>query len=455
MNNSADTSEQSPEAITAQLLHDAPCGFLVVDQNDRVQYVNSTLARWLNRDTNWLVANACIGDVLSFDSHLYYETQLKPMLALQGYVREISCKLSVNDRCEPLPVLMNAILRQSDDGAHRRIDFAFFDITERVQFDSQLRKARAEAEELAAIVRNATVGILRCDAQGNIKTMNKAAAAMLGANSAEMPTRCIDRILVLDAEKSDWFKNALESIGRSGSDHRFEAGRDGAHFNISVAQIANPEEPFSAIDYSVIVRDVTQRVLSERRLNLLVGELNHRNKNLIAVIIGMVRQALHDLPKERKILIDRLMNLSASHDILITNRWENAPIMELVKIAKKQVGDDQKIRFSGEDVLLAPNQFKALSMALHELITNARKYGALTADSGSIHVDWKLNGPQNDKFELVWRESGGPPVEMPEKRGFGTVMLERLLAAEFDGSAQIVYRPEGIEFTCRGTIKSS
>lgn len=444
----------TPENIEAELLDDAPCGFLATDTKGKIIYSNATLARWLKQDPIWLVSNARISDILTSESNLYYETQVSPMMHLQGFAREISCRLQVADRKNTLPVLMNVVLRNADEKSSKRLDFAFFDITERVQFDLQLQKARSEAEELAAIVRNATVGILRCDSDGYIKRMNATAANLFSVDADTIPSEPVDQILKFDADGESWFQGALKDIKQSGSDYSIEAANNNAYFHISVAEISDPFEPFAPPEYSIILRNITQRVLSEKRLNLLIGEMGHRSKNLFAVINGLVRQTLKDMPRERDVLTARLLNLSASQDILTANHWETASLSEIMEMVREQVGDEDAIRIDGPEVQLEPNQFKALSMAMHELLTNARKYGALSVDTGLITINWTLNGSAGEELELVWRETGGPAVTKPDKRGFGSVMIEQMLAAEFGGSAETDYVPTGIVFTCRGVVKA-
>lgn len=448
---STDLGPERPEPGAATLLHDAPCGFLVIDRRERVHYANSTLERWTNRPSGALSEGVRLKDVLTHASHFYYQTQIAPMIQLQGFAREISCKLRIEGHTADLPVLMNAALRGTGDDS--RIDIVFFDATERLQFEHQLRVARAEAEELAAIVRNASVGVLRCTAEGKIKRYNSCAAALLGLADSTVPDRPINALLPLETEAPDWYAHALDIIAETRKGYRFEAACGEDVFNISVSEIDHPEEPLAVSDYSLIVRDVTERVRAERRLNLLIGELNHRIRNVFSVVTGLVRQTIRSAPSERDTLVERLQSVSASHDILTQNYWKDAEIRELTARMEAQISDSQQVIAKGPDVRLVPRQFKALSMALHELSTNARKYGALSADFGVIEIDWSLD--EDDGFVFRWRERGGPKVSPPDRTGFGTVMIERVLAEEFSGVADVSYAPEGLQLVCRGALMRS
>ena len=436
-----------------ELLNDAPCAFLVSDLNERVLYANDTLGHWIKHKPSDIESGFTLKDILTKESHLLFQTQVGPMIQLQGFAREVSCNLRVADSEEPIPVLMNAVFRPGSGNLPERIDFALFNATERTRLEQRLRERQKEAEELAVIVRNANVGILRCDADGVVKRFNRAAAKLLGVDEETLPSQRLSNLLDLDGEKADWFADAIKDCG---TDHTFDASRQGCHFNITVGEIPNPEEPHSSKEYSIILRDVTKRVQADQRMELLVHELNHRIKNVFAVVSGLIRQSLPASLPERQKILDRIHSAAVSHDILTRNFWKDASIQDAFLPIKHQVADGQSVSISGPDLQLKPHQFKALSMAAHELATNSRKYGALGADAGKVAICWKIGEVDGAKksIELSWRESDGPPVKVPESSGFGTLMIERVLADEFDGTAKIHFRPEGVELEFRGVVAS-
>ncbi|HEX8669533.1 MAG TPA: PAS domain-containing protein [Allosphingosinicella sp.] len=194
--------------------------------------------------------------------------------------------------------------------------------------------------------------------------------------------------------------------------------------------------------------DVTERRHAEERQRLLVNELNHRVKNTLAIIQGIAHQSFKggDLSgAAREAFEGRLAALSAAHNILTRENWEAASIGQIVADA---LGPYQSARVSadGPDMRLPSKTAVSLALALHELATNAAKYGALSAPDGRVRVAWTSDG---GRLDLIWEERDGPAVSPPAHRGFGTRMIERALAAELGGEARIEFEPAGV--VCRLT----
>ena len=189
--------------------------------------------------------------------------------------------------------------------------------------------------------------------------------------------------------------------------------------------------------------DVTERKQYEERQTLLLNELNHRVKNTLAAVQSIAAQTLRDAPPEgRQALQARLMALAAAHDVLTRRQWEGADIREVIDGALAAYrSDEQEGRFSldGPDIRLVPKA----ALALHELATNAAKYGALSTDTGTVRLQWSVSGDPA-RFSFRWRESGGPPVVTPARRGFGSRLIERGLAQDLDGRIELVFDPAGV-----------
>lgn len=199
-----------------------------------------------------------------------------------------------------------------------------------------------------------------------------------------------------------------------------------------------------------VVRDISDRKRAERQQRLLIDELNHRMKNTLAVVQAIARQTLKNAdvdPQSRKTFEARLMALASAHDVITRENWESADIADVVQAALKphRAGEQVLFRTSGPSVRIRPKAALALSLALHELATNAAKYGALSAEQGHVEITWEIEpARQGERLRLRWSEHGGPPVEAPEKTGFGSRLVKHGLAAEFEGDVQIEFGPGGL-----------
>ena len=205
-----------------------------------------------------------------------------------------------------------------------------------------------------------------------------------------------------------------------------------------------------------ISRDITEEWRANVELKealerqaLLSGELQHRIKNTLAMVSAIANQTVRgdNVTAAREAFAARLMTLSHAHDILTQTSWTDAPIKEVINgaLAPHRSGHG-RIRATGPDVLLQPKQALALSVALHELATNATKYGALST-GGLVEIRWASEVIGTiPSFRFAWTESGGPVVSepAPEQKGFGSRLIERLLANDFSGQVSTYYRPDGV-----------
>ena len=196
--------------------------------------------------------------------------------------------------------------------------------------------------------------------------------------------------------------------------------------------------------------DVTERKKAELHLRLLVNELNHRVKNSLATIQAIAVQTFHaarSLPQAQEAFSARIVALAEAHDILTRENWEGADLMDVLDRLQALHGAPGRLTLSGPTVRLSPRMALSLSMALHELATNAVKYGSLSVPRGRVNIAWTVtpksaSGPP--RLSLTWTESEGPPVSPPSRRGFGSRLIERGLAAELSGEARIDFQPDGV-----------
>jgi PAS domain S-box-containing protein len=190
-------------------------------------------------------------------------------------------------------------------------------------------------------------------------------------------------------------------------------------------------------------RDLTERKENEERQRLLSDELNHRVKNTLAAILGIASQTLRtarDLPSAREALERRILSMAKAHDLLTARAWAGANVTDIVTRALDAFTPAQ-VEVCGTSVDVLPQQALALSLVLHELATNATKYGALSRSEGRVSVRWDV---QQGMLNLNWAESGGPPVTPPDRKGFGSRLLEQLVARDLGGAVKLDYNLSGV-----------
>lgn len=203
------------------------------------------------------------------------------------------------------------------------------------------------------------------------------------------------------------------------------------------------------ISMAGVSQDISDRKEAENHRDLLSKEMAHRVKNTLATVQSIVGQSLRQADADPALaasISQRLQALAGAHDVLTNRGWEEARLAEIVATATAPFdsGENTRIHFGGDTVVVSSRAATAIALAMHELSTNAVKYGALSNDSGAVTVNWHI---ENDWLELVWQESGGPLVVQPTRTGFGSRMIERALSASIQGTASIEYRPSGVVFT--------
>ncbi|SHO67284.1 Two-component sensor histidine kinase, contains HisKA and HATPase domains [Pseudoxanthobacter soli DSM 19599] len=201
--------------------------------------------------------------------------------------------------------------------------------------------------------------------------------------------------------------------------------------------------------------DVTAHKEHQRQLKVMMRELTHRSKNLLAVVQGIARQTARTVDDVGTFVIRfsaRLRALAGSLDLLVDSGWHGASLRELVDTQLGHVieGSGERVVIEGENALLSPEAAQNVGLALHELATNASKYGALSVPAGRVRVAWqRITDGERPLFEVVWQEEHGPTVIDLGRKGFGRVMLERLVPRAVDGTADLDLLPGGLEWRLR------
>jgi PAS domain S-box-containing protein len=330
---------------------------------------------------------------------------------------------------------------------------------------TDITKHLEEAErnaQLATIVATSADAIISLSDEGTVLSWNPGAEQMFGYAADEIVGKSERILFAEDADRE--FKEKYEHL-RQGEHLRRDTVRrrkDGTFVNVSINAAPMRHADGHIIGFSAVLRDVTERKRVEKHLRVVMRELSHRTKNLLAVIIAMVRQTArssNDVAVLQSELIQRLQSLSASHDLLVAKDWAGASLEELIRaVLQPFIGTSDALVCEGPKVVVNATAAQNLGLALHELATNAAKYGALSTSAGQVRISWEIepgdaqsdtepNGGDTSRLRLTWAERGGPPVTPPRIKGFGRVVIERVAAQALSATVDYEFPREGVRWS--------
>lgn len=322
------------------------------------------------------------------------------------------------------------------------------------------RASRESEMRYRAIIDQTATGVVESDFSGNLCMVNPRFCEMVGYTETELL-----RVRMQDiTHPEDLPRNLVlfERLVRTGEAFVIEKRyirKDGTIVwaSNSVSGVRDADGKLAQV--VAVVTDITARKRAEAQRELLMHELNHRVKNTLATVQSVVALTLRhagSTAQAREMLDQRLVALSRAHDVLTHENWESAGLREVVEnVAAAYASSAFAGRFEikGPDLRLRPVAVLSLSMALHELTTNAVKYGALRNDEGKVAIHWWCNGEtdrgdgRSPRFRLRWTESGGPPARAPTRRGFGSRLIEEGLAHDLGGAVRMDFSESGL--TCQ------
>jgi PAS domain S-box-containing protein len=313
----------------------------------------------------------------------------------------------------------------------------------------QRGRAEQDTRRLAAIIENSQDAIISKNIDGVITSWNKGAERLFGYTSEEAIGHHVT--ILMPPDRLDEEPGIIARIRRGEHVEHYDTVRrrkDGSLVDISLSVSPIRDAEGRIVGASKIARDITDRKRAEQQQHLLVGEIKHRIKNTLATVQAIARQTLQGAPEEeREAFIARLMALANAHDLLTLERWNRAAVHDVVDRALKPFEEKHSARFlvhGPEDAWLDAQRASLLTMALHELATNAIKYGSLSNGYGIVRLTWDLliDG-EIQKVKLTWRELGGPLVVAPERKGFGSFLIERALQGG-GGKSKLEFHPNGL-----------
>jgi PAS domain S-box-containing protein len=319
--------------------------------------------------------------------------------------------------------------------------------------EEALQARRLSEDRYRLIFEQTSDLILTADLNQVITDCNPSAAAAVGLPRDQAIGRNIEEFVSPDdfARTTEMLRQKLSAGGTTRYDVRVRSSTGELLFweinsGLTFRRDGTP------LGLHVVGRDITERRRSEDRQRLLINELNHRVKNTLAIVQALAQQSFKGIAaaqEERAAFDARLATLAAAHNLLTHQAWEKVDLSQVVEAAiDAACGLDPKRHvIEGPQVTLAPQTAVSIAMAIHELCTNAIKYGALSTDAGTIVTRWTVEeGQGGSRLRFEWIERGGPPVRPPAQRGFGTRMIERGLAAELQADVRMDFQREGLVF---------
>jgi len=356
------------------------------------------------------------------------------------------------------------------DGSERIVDFAMhpirdqsgavmflhptgIDITERKQFEAALHASEEQLRWLASIVESSDDAIVSKNLDGIITSWNRGAERVFGYTAEEAIGQPIT--IVIPQDRQDEERTILTRIRRGERIDHFETVRQRRHgslivVSLTVSPVKNAEGKI--VGASKIARDITEQKRNQEQIATLAREAEHRSKNLLANVQATVMLSHADTSAGLKQAIEgRIQALANVHSLFVESRWIGA---ELSAIATQELApyfetDEPRVRIDGQQVLLEPNTAQATAVVLHELATNAAKYGALSGTEGKIDLTWLHEA--DGRLIIRWTEMGGPAVQMPMHQGFGARVIERMIG-QLKGKVHFDWRPEGL--VCEITLRA-
>src|SRR5215813_4731956 len=323
------------------------------------------------------------------------------------------------------------------------------DVTKRKQIEADLQQAE---QFLASIVQSSDDAIVSKNLDGIITSWNKGAERVFGYTAEEAVGQPIT--IVIPQDRRDEERTILARIRRGERVEHFETVRQRRHgslivVSLTVSPVRNVEGKI--VGASKIARDITEQKRAGDQIATLAREAEHRSKNLLANIQAMVNLSQADAVADlKKTIGGRIQALANVHSLFVATRWIGAEFSTIAgqELAPYSTSGDERVRIDGPQVLLEPDMAQAVAVTLHELATNAAKYGALSTANG--HIDLKWSHEANGRLNLRWIETGGPTVESPTRRGFGRRVIEQMIA-QLKGESRFDWYAEGL--VCEITLR--
>ena len=319
------------------------------------------------------------------------------------------------------------------------------------------KEGELTAQRLAAIVDSSQDAIVSKDLNGIIASWNNGAEQLFGYAAEEVIGKPI--LILIPSDRPDEEASILDRIRRGECVEPYETTRrrkDGTLVDISLSVSPVKDGSGKVIGAAKIARDITERRQAQERQELLTQEIHHRTKNIFSVVQAVIARSFADkgtVKEAEHAVLSRLRSLAQTHVMLIDKEWQGADIGEVVRTEMSPFAGRATIE--GPAVMLNAKAAQNFALAVHELATNAAKYGSLSNQTGRVHISWSVGKPNGHRqFMFRWQERGGPAVKAPARKGFGSTVLEQVMAEYFEAPPRIEYASGGVCYELLGSLEA-
>lgn len=443
---------QASEATVRNVLNSMGDAFLVLDRNFCITLGNSEAARisdWPSADITkrsfWEVWPAAVGT--------RFEDELRRVM-----MEKVPGLLEHHYISDRLDIWLDISAYPTSDG----VAVFYRDISARKQAEDELLRSERRLE---TALRAGKLGVFEVTYRPQVHYYWDATVRQIWGVGAEAEVN--DAVYWDSLHPED--KAGIIAVGeeimadavprRIDSEYRIIRWSDRAvrWVNVALDIVCDAHGPYKMIG---TVHDITERKAAEEHAQLLMREINHRSKNLLAVVQSIAQQMARnsDIETFPQRFAERLAGLASSQDLLVKNYWKGVPLRELIasQLSHYKHLAGSRILLDGRDVNIAPGAAQNLGMAMHELGTNAAKYGALSGEAGEVVIAWDIVAGQNGErdFVLSWTERNGPRVSPPEHKGLGSFIVTRLFKHSLSGEVTQDFAPEGVRWSIRAPAAS-